>query len=328
MQPVSTLGRLSPRAAWLCAAMIVAASVALIAHTVWLMDRGFDFTDQAFYLMFMQRPAAYRLNYGLWAYGLKPLYELAGGSVAGLRRLCALVLTGFGFVAGLAVLNRAQLSWQRPAGIQILAACAALPLSYYALWIPTPSYNWFALLGGLALFVAILLLRSPDGAKASAVWAGVAGILAAFARPHNAAGYGVLYLAAVLIAFPMARARMTQLAWAAAATALGALALTLLLPIGVIVNQVREYYAIFGTSHPVDFSFPGQQFDFLLRARAYLLAPALSARLYSCGAAKGAFRERWRRGSPGSHLQSCLPCFRARTWSIQAYRPARSHFPR
>jgi hypothetical protein len=264
-----------PAVVWLFTSLIVAASAALIGRTVWLMDRGFDFTDQSFYLMSIQRPADYELAYGLWAYALKPLYELAGGSIACAQRIGALVLVGFGCLAGMVVLSRARLSWLAPAGIQILAVCAALPLTYYTLWLPTPSYNWLALLGGLALFNAILLLRAPDSTKSSAIWAATAGVLAAFARPHNAVGYAVLYFTAVLLVLPTARARATQIAWAAAASIVATLAVASLLPVEGILKQISEYDAIFGMSHPIAFSFVHQQLEFLLDGKAWLLSPVL-----------------------------------------------------
>jgi hypothetical protein len=264
-----------PAVVWLFTSLIVVASAALTARTVWLMDRGFDFTDQSFYLMSIQRPADYALTYGLWAYALKPFYELAGGSIACLQRIDALVLIGFGCLAGMVVLSRARLNWRAPAGMQILAVCAALPLAYYTLWLPTPSYNWFALLGGVALFNAILLLRTPDSTKSSAIWAALAAVLAACARPHNALGYGVLYFAAVLLALPTTTARVTQLVWAAAATIMAALAVASLLPVADTFKQISEYDAIFGMSNPIAFSFMGQQLEFLLDGKAWLLSPVL-----------------------------------------------------
>jgi hypothetical protein len=264
-----------PAVIWLFTSLIVVASAALIGRTVWLMDRGFDFTDQSFYLMSIQRPADYELIYGLWGYALKPLYELAGGSVACLRRIGAVILVGSGCLAGMVVASEARLNWRQPARIQILAVCAVLPLTYYTLWVPTPAYNWFALLGGLAIFKAILLLHTPDSTKSSAVWAAIAAVLAAFARPHNAVGCGVLYLMAVLLVLPTAKARVTQLVWAAAATVVATLATASLLPVAGIFKQLSEYDAIFGMSHPIAFSFVDQQLVFLRDAKAWLLSPVL-----------------------------------------------------
>jgi hypothetical protein len=128
--------------AWTVSAMIAALSAALIVNTVVLLDRGFDFTDEAFYLMVAAQPSAYDLAYGLWGYGLHPLYELAGGSIAQLRRAGALILILLGGLTGICVLRLARLDWRSAAAVEVVAVSMCLPLTYYSLWIPTPSYNW------------------------------------------------------------------------------------------------------------------------------------------------------------------------------------------
>src|SRR6202035_395575 len=89
--------------AWFLTAVVMALSGTLIVRLVWLLDRGFDFTDQSLYLMLAQRPAEYELTYGLFGYGLHPLYELVGGSIASMERVGALVLVVLGAALGLVV---------------------------------------------------------------------------------------------------------------------------------------------------------------------------------------------------------------------------------
>src|ERR1700692_4717119 len=102
-------------AAWLVTAVGTALPGALIARLVWLLDRGFDFTDQSFYLMLAQRPAEYELTYGLFGYGLHPLYELFGGGVAAMQRAAALLLVVLGAMLGLAALRKAKIDCRSPA---------------------------------------------------------------------------------------------------------------------------------------------------------------------------------------------------------------------
>jgi hypothetical protein len=116
-------------AAWSASSIVIAASAALIVTTVWLLGRGFDFTDQAFYLMLAQQPAGYELTYGLFGYGLHPLYELVGGSIASMERVGALLLVVLGAALGLVVSNKTRMDWRRPAGAQIVAVSASLPLA-------------------------------------------------------------------------------------------------------------------------------------------------------------------------------------------------------
>jgi len=71
---------------WGVSAIIAGIALTLVIRTTWLMGRGFDFTDESFYLMWAQRPADFDIAYGLFGYGLHPLFKMVGGSVSGLRR--------------------------------------------------------------------------------------------------------------------------------------------------------------------------------------------------------------------------------------------------
>jgi hypothetical protein len=71
---------------WFVSAAIVGLAIAFIVRTIWLMDRGFDFTDESFYLAWARQPTAYDIAYGLFGYGLHPLFEIFNGSIAGFRR--------------------------------------------------------------------------------------------------------------------------------------------------------------------------------------------------------------------------------------------------
>lgn len=106
----------------------------LIVRTVWLMDRGFEFTDQSFYLMLSHRPTEYDFVYGLFGYGLHPLYVLMNGDVASMQRAAALILVSMGAAVGLITVRNAKKDWQHFAGpAQIIAVSAASSLIYYLL---------------------------------------------------------------------------------------------------------------------------------------------------------------------------------------------------
>jgi hypothetical protein len=250
-------------AAWFATAVVIALSGTLIVRTVWLLDRGFDFTDQSFYLMLAQRPSEYELTYGLFGYGLHPLYELFGGAVASMQRAAALLLAVSGAVLGLTALSKAKIDWRSPAGAQTTFVSASLPLCYYLLWVPTPSYNWFALAGGLVLLIAMLHLLDAASGFRSAAAAALAAVLVMMTRPKNAVGYSGLYLAALLLVVTTNKARFTQIAWAASMTAIAVMVITAVSPVSTIADQIRAYISIFGTTHPIRFSFYDQQSEFL-----------------------------------------------------------------
>jgi len=254
----------SDQLAWIASVIVMGLAAALAARTIWLLDRGFDFTDQSAYLLIAQRPADYDLAFGLWGYGLHPLYLLAGGSIPVIERAGALVLIVLGAALGIITANNLDMDWRRPVTAQMVAVAASLPLSYYSLWLPVPSYNWIALVGGIGLMIAVVLLAGTvNKPLCSAASAASAIVLAVFARPQNAAGYGLLYLAAVCLAIPTNGGRLKQIFRATCCAIIAVGIVVAVSPVGTIVNQIKAYYAIFGTEHPFHFSFADQQVAFL-----------------------------------------------------------------
>jgi hypothetical protein len=268
----------SDRPRTIVALAVSAASVALVCSLIWKMDRGFDFTDQAFYLMLAQRPAEYELVLGLFSYALHPLYLLAGGSVSAFNRIGAFILAGSGFLLGWAVLanlkrSNLQLSWRDPDAILILGSAVVAPFFYYAYWLPTPSYNWLALVAGLLLALALILVQIRP--TVSALAAALALTVALFTRPQNVAAYVGIYLLGFLCALPDQRARWMQVG-RTALFGLGFLAvLAALLPFKTILSQIDGYFVVFGGSHPNPFSVLDQQLDFLRTGLIWFVSGAL-----------------------------------------------------
>src|SRR5450631_3101696 len=125
--PSSTVTAAPPRLLeWVASATLVGLSLVIIVRTTWLMDRGFDFTDQSFYLMWAQRPAAFDIAYGLFGYGLHPLFELFNGSVANFQRAAAAILAILGALAALTTIDSLKIDRSAPIGLQIVAVSGAL----------------------------------------------------------------------------------------------------------------------------------------------------------------------------------------------------------
>src|SRR5215210_4613173 len=108
-------------------ATIIAAG-AVLAAVLAAMDRGFDLTDEAYYVLSMQEPAAYRMTSTLFGYALRPAYLLFGGSITGLRIFGVLAIALLGAVAvGLFLRSRPVPVVPTTA---LVAAGAALPAMY------------------------------------------------------------------------------------------------------------------------------------------------------------------------------------------------------
>jgi hypothetical protein len=255
------------------AVMLFVSAIVLASRLILKMDRGFDFTDEAFYLMLAQGPAEYDLVLGLFSYAIHPLYLLAGQSVSSFNRAGGVILLGLGVSLGWAVLMRLKLSWRDPDAILIVGTALLAPFFYYTYWIPTPSYNWLVLVAGWILASGLVILQSLPAVSAFAAALAIA--IALFTRPLNVTAYGAIYLLGILCAFPDNRARLAQLGrtFLFGIGFLAALAASL--PIGTILNQINGYFAVFGGSHPNPFSMRDQQIEFLREGWVWWVSAAL-----------------------------------------------------
>lgn len=270
-----------PRLRFIAAVVLVALAVVLASSLILKMDRGFDFTDEAFYLMLAQRPTEYELAFGLFSYAIHPLYLLAGESVSAFNRIGAVILAGLGVSLGWAILTRLKLSWRDPDAILIVGTALLAPFLYYTYWLPTPSYNWLVLVAGWILALGLVLLQSRPAVSAFVVALAIA--IALFTRPLNVMAYGAIYLLGVLCALPENRARLTQLGRTVLFGSGFLAVLAASLPLGTIFKQINGYFAVFGGSHPNPFSMRDQQIEFLREgwvwwASALLLLVCMLAR--------------------------------------------------
>jgi hypothetical protein len=260
---------------WVVSAAIVGLAIAFIVRTVWLMDRGFDFTDQSFYLAWAQQPTAFDIAYGLFGYGLHPLFDIFNGSIASFRRAAAVILVILGIIAGLIAIGSTRIDRRGPTGLQLIAVSGALPFAYYVSWVVTPSYNWFALAGGLVSIGAMLDLCDPRHALRSAATTALAFVLLIFARPQNAIACLGIYLLAIVIVVPTWRGKLLQTLRTACLAAILIAAVAAVAPLHTIANQVRAYIAIFGTNNPTDASLVGKQLEFFRRQGVWIAFSSL-----------------------------------------------------
>jgi hypothetical protein len=259
------------------AATIVASATVLVA-IVGVAGRGFDLTDEAYYVLSMQEPAAYRMTSTLFGYALRPAYLLFGGSIAALRIFGVVVLAALAaFAVGL-ILRSHRAAGGPTTQAALVAAGAALPAMYYGFWLPTPSYNWLVLAAGLILLPAILLVAERDrGPALPAALAALAGLIAVLAKPPTAAAYGIIFLAAVVLLTREPRRIGRQLAGTAAFTAAGLAALAVVLPLETVWAQTRGYIEMHGAAPPAGRGPLGDLLAFLAHPRGWPVAAALVA---------------------------------------------------
>lgn len=188
--------------------------------------RGYDLTDEVFYLVWTRDPEAYQLTYQPFGYLLHPLFDLVRQDLQIYR------LSGFAIAAAAGAFLGQSLLFARGRRLlfAIYGACSALTIFFP--WIITPSYNSAANVGAMlilgGIFSALENGRGRQLVGCCAIGPGLC--IAAFSKPplfaiavcavvlgalvyrrSRAALAGSLLLAAVLISAILSPLRLAEL---------------------------------------------------------------------------------------------------------------------
>ncbi|MFC3071035.1 hypothetical protein [Phenylobacterium soli] len=202
--------------------------------------RGFDLTDEAFYLIRTREPDGYALSYQPFGYLLHPLFSLAAENLQSFRAL------GFAIAACAGALLGAALPSGRPRRLFGLYGALA-SLTIFFPWIVTPSYNSAANIGALLVLAGVFsALRASPGAPLAAALPSslpsalssslqiAAGLcLAAFGKPPL---FAIAALAVALVALAAPRGRTALVG----GLVIGAALICLVLPPGQIAVLVAR----------------------------------------------------------------------------------------
>lgn len=207
-------------------ATVVIAALVLIGLVCERSRYGFDFTDDAFYLIWMATPFAYKASTSQFGFVYHPFYTLVGGDVALLRML------NYGLIVVLAWLATMQntiksdpgdavsaIGWATRAGL--LLALASTSLLVTAFELPqSPSYNTLAFSAILFSIIAKSFADEPSAyATKLLCWAaiGTACATAFLAKPTTGIILGTIWFVYALTA---TRTRIALLSAAAGAALL------------------------------------------------------------------------------------------------------------
>lgn len=187
----------SPRGVEPGQAILMLASALVTALSIsWVLQfsrYGIDLTDESFYLVSIANPFLYSASATQFGFVYHPLYSLVRGDVAALRQISLLITISLSFVLSYVFLSKefkghALGPWVKSSLAAGFATTALTTLVFAGLWLPTPSYNSFALqsmlLAGISLLLAerVLSLASVSGW----ILLGMAGGLTFLAKPTSA----------------------------------------------------------------------------------------------------------------------------------------------
>ncbi len=196
----------------------------ILAPLLFFADRGYDFTDETYYLAWIAHPADYAMLVHGFGYGLHPIYDLFGRSIVAMRVFGVVLLTASGAALGW-FFRRYYRAF--PGGLDeargsLILLGAIASLSYYDLWVVTPSYN-LLVNAGVALVLAGLAgwstppLETRQGAvtrdrpldRLASLAVGFGGCLAVFGKPPAAAILALAAVAALILSYRRGRLRAT-----------------------------------------------------------------------------------------------------------------------
>jgi hypothetical protein len=152
--------------------------------------RGFEFTDEGYYLTWTAHPFRYDWSISQFGFIYHPLYNLLRGNIGMLRQANVLIFFGLGWLLAHTFLRIALPNiYESKFQLAILsAAIAVLPLMQLKLWLPTPNYNSLCL-QALLLTMTGVLLAGPHRSRATDcgwILISIGGWLALMAKPSTA----------------------------------------------------------------------------------------------------------------------------------------------
>ena len=172
-------------------ALLCLISTAVIAAWLWKYSAyGLDFTDDSFYIVWMENPYIYSFSTTQFGFIYHWLYVLLDGDIASLRRFN--ILTTLFLAWWFAYFF---LSWLAPEAqtrrLSLFAAAAGIATSALILfdsWLPTPNYNGLALHALFITGIGAVLAERSHHLRSCTGWLliGLGGWLAFMAKPSTA----------------------------------------------------------------------------------------------------------------------------------------------
>jgi len=192
--------------------------LALVLYTLFLLvsnvGRGFDITDESFYILWSRNPGDVLASITQFGHYTGILYSLAGGNLAVFRLLGMLLL----LVAAGCFSHALERFWRHLPGAPVpsstrwisLSVILAGALAYYRYWLLTPSYNWLTLISILLVATGLLHAAVTAGDSTSCsytisrlfrygVLVGLGGGLSFMAKPTTAAILAIVFFYFIVV---------------------------------------------------------------------------------------------------------------------------------
>ena len=207
---MNNLNSNSSLATWLDNAQLSLSGIftaAIVVGLLYFSRFGYEFTDESFYLIWMDNPFNYKFSVTQFGFVYHPIYKLVGRSIGLLRQVNILLIFGLAWIACRLLIGRFVHSRQKQGfGLAVIssafATSALVTLVFAGMWLSTPSYNSLAFTGLLIIAIGILQTDINLARSTSLGWiiVGVGGWLSFMAKPTTAAAAGIIVFLYALLA--------------------------------------------------------------------------------------------------------------------------------
>lgn len=184
---------------WAVLIVSLIASLLLFRLAIINCGRGYEFTDEGYYLNWISHPWDYSSSVTQFGFVYHPLYAFLNGDIALLRSANTSILFLIAWLLSATLLDtaseRRKIDWQSRAAIWLLGAVVAVAsLAFLDLWLPTPSYNSLNLQACMLTATGVVMASRYSNACRVTGWAllGLSGGLAFLAKPPTAAMLGLM----------------------------------------------------------------------------------------------------------------------------------------
>lgn len=156
---------------------------------IWAMGRGYDFTDESYYLIWASMPWHYSRSVSEFGFLWHPVYELVRGDIRLFRIAGAVLLSGSGALFGWSIWRFIRPTLPRSVAPAVIVAMAAASFWNLNYWIPTPGYNELNLIGLLLFMAGLIFAVDVVGGVQIVLCAlllAIGLVITAFAKPTTA----------------------------------------------------------------------------------------------------------------------------------------------
>lgn len=171
--------------------LLICSSILILGWILYYCQYGFEFTDDAFYLVWVKNPFLYEVSASQFGFFYHPFFVFFDGNIVALRQTNVLITFSLAWIFVYTFLNKitTELNDSLYKKLVVSSGLATSSLVFFSFWLPSPSYNSLALQALIICSTSILLISQKDSSDKNFPWLllGISVWILFLAKPTSAA---------------------------------------------------------------------------------------------------------------------------------------------